>query len=94
LTFGAQPLIIATMTTTMTTPTISKGKLKARMLEIFREIEAGGQEWIVTDNGKPVLKIVPIMKDATVEEIFGHLRDKVMIYEDLTLPTIDEWDEA
>ena len=94
MTFAVFALIIVTMTTTMITPTISKGKLKARMLEIFREIEAGGQEWIVTDNGKPVLKIVPIKKDAAVEEIFGHLRDKVIIYEDLTLPTIEEWDEV
>ena len=36
---------------------ISKNKLKARMLEIFRELEASGEELIVTDRGKPVLKI-------------------------------------
>lgn len=80
--------------TTVTQQTISKGKLKARMLEIFREIEESGQEMIVTDNGKPVLKIVPIKKMATVDEIFGYLRGKVIINEDLTLPTIDEWDEV
>jgi prevent-host-death family protein len=79
---------------TMTTVTISKGKLKARMLEIFREVEESGQELIVTDNGKPVLKIVPIKKKGTVDDFFGHLRGKVIIHEDLNLPTIDEWSEV
>ena len=51
--------------------TISKDELKARMLEIFREVEESGQELIVTDNGKPVLKITPIKEKATVEEVFG-----------------------
>ena len=39
---------------------ISKSKLKAKMLEIFRQLEASDKELIVTDHGKPVLKIVPI----------------------------------
>lgn len=80
--------------TTVTQQTISKGKLKARMLEIFREIEESGQEMIVTDNGKPVLKIMPIKQKGTVDEIFGDLYGKVVIHEDLTIPTIDEWDEV
>lgn len=83
------------MTTIMTTVTISKSKLKARMLEIFREVESSGQELIVTDHGEPVLKIVPIRKKGTVDEIFGHLRGKPVIYhEDIDTPTIDEWDEV
>ena len=45
---------------------ISKSQLKARMLEIFRSLEASGEELIVTDHGKPVLKIVPIKERATV----------------------------
>jgi prevent-host-death family protein len=82
------------VTMTMTTVTISKSKLKARMLEIFREVEESGQELIVTDNGKPVLKIVPIEKKATVDELFGDLYGTAVIHEDLTVPTIDEWDEV
>jgi antitoxin (DNA-binding transcriptional repressor) of toxin-antitoxin stability system len=82
------------MTMTTVTLTISKGKLKARMLEIFREIEQSGQELIVTDNGKPVLKIVPILPKKTVEEVFGDLFGKVVIHEDINTPTIDEWEDA
>jgi prevent-host-death family protein len=42
--------------------TISKSKLKARLLEILREVEESGQELIVTDHGRPVLRIVPIKR--------------------------------
>ena len=41
-------------------PFISKSKLKANMLRIFREIEETGEEWIVTDHNRPVLRIQPI----------------------------------
>jgi prevent-host-death family protein len=42
---------------------ISKSKLKAKMLEVFRNIEATGEELIVTVHGKPVLRIVTIKKE-------------------------------
>jgi antitoxin (DNA-binding transcriptional repressor) of toxin-antitoxin stability system len=82
------------MAMTTVTPTISKGKLKARMLEIFREIEQSGQELIVTDNGKPVLKIATIMPKKSVEEVFGDLYGTAVIREDINTPTIDEWEDA
>jgi antitoxin (DNA-binding transcriptional repressor) of toxin-antitoxin stability system len=44
----------------MNEKSISKSKLKANMLQIFRELEASGETLIVTDHNKPVLKIVPI----------------------------------
>ena len=75
----------------MMTITISKSKLKAKMLEIFRNLEASGEEMIVTDHGKPVLKIVPIKEKATVAEIFGDLQGQVIYHEDINTPTIDEW---
>ena len=37
--------------------TISKSKLKANMLRIFREIEASGEALIVADRGRAVLRI-------------------------------------
>jgi antitoxin (DNA-binding transcriptional repressor) of toxin-antitoxin stability system len=64
------------------------------MLEIFREVEESGQELIVTDNGKPVLKIVPIVKKASVDEVFGKYYGQVTYHEDINTPTIDEWDEV
>jgi antitoxin (DNA-binding transcriptional repressor) of toxin-antitoxin stability system len=76
------------------TTTISKSKLKARMLEIFRQLEASGGELIVTDQGKPVLKIVPIKPKAAAATVFGDLQGQVAYLEDINAPTLAEWDEA
>ena len=76
------------------TDTISKGKLKAKMLEVFRQLEASGDELIVTDHGKPVLKIVPIKQKAAVGELFGELQGQVTYLEDINTPTLAEWEEA
>ena len=74
--------------------TISKSKLKANMLRIFREIEASGQELIVTDRNEPVLRIVPIKKGKTVEEAFGAYQNQIIFHEDPDTPTVDEWEFA
>jgi antitoxin (DNA-binding transcriptional repressor) of toxin-antitoxin stability system len=74
--------------------TISKSKLKAKMLEIFRKLEASGEELIVTDRDKPVLKIVPIKDRATVAELFGAIQGRVTYHEDINTPTLAEWVDA
>ncbi len=74
--------------------TISKSKLKANMLRVFREIEASGEELIVTDRNRPVLRIQRINSKKTVEEVFGSIQGKVFFYEDPNTPTTDEWPEA
>ena len=76
------------------TATISKSKLKAKMLEIFRELEATGDELIVTDHGRPVLKIVPIQPKNSVKELFAEYQAQVEYLEDIDTPTIDEWDDV
>lgn len=73
--------------------TISKSKLKAQMLKVFREIEESGEELIVTDNNRPVLRIQPIRKKRTFQELFGPYDGKVIYYEDINTPTIDEWED-
>ena len=74
--------------------TISKSKLKANMLEVFREVETSGNELIVTEHNRPVLLIVPIREKATVDDLFGSLQGKVIYVEDINSPTIDEWSET
>jgi prevent-host-death family protein len=76
------------------TETISKSKLKAKMLEVFRRIETDGTEVIVTDHGKPVIKISAIKDKAAVAAIFGDLQGQVTYLEDINTPTIQEWEEA
>jgi antitoxin (DNA-binding transcriptional repressor) of toxin-antitoxin stability system len=71
--------------------TISKGKLKAHMLRVFRDIESSGETLVVTDRNVPVLKITPIKNKRTVEEIFGGAQGQVIYHEDVDTPTLDEW---
>lgn len=72
--------------------TVSKTKLKAHMLRLFRDIENTGEELIVTDHGKPVLAVTPLSARRSVGEVFADLRGNVIYHESLDLPTQDEWD--
>jgi antitoxin (DNA-binding transcriptional repressor) of toxin-antitoxin stability system len=76
------------------TQQISKSKLKAKMLEIFRHLESSGEELIVTDHGKPVLKIIPLTIKANIQEVFGEFQGQVSYHEDINTPTLQEWEEA
>jgi prevent-host-death family protein len=76
------------------TNTISKSMLRAKMSEVFRELEASGEDLIVTDHGRPVLKILPIRDKSTVEELFGEFQGQVSYSEDIDTPTLPEWDEV
>jgi len=76
------------------TNTISKSKLKAKMLEIFRQLESSGDELIVTDHNKPVLKIIPIKQKAAVREVFSGLQGQVTYFEAINTPSLPEWEDA
>jgi len=54
--------------------TVSKGKLKAKMLEYFREVESTGVPLIVTDHGREVLEVRPVNGRQSSEEIVAELR--------------------
>ena len=71
--------------------TISKSKLKANLLRIFRQIEERGEELIVTDRGRAVLRIQTIAQKKSVEEVFADVRGEVIDYEEINEPTLDEW---
>ena len=74
--------------------TISKSKLKANMLRVFRDIEESGEGLIVTDRNRAVLRILPIAEKRTVEEVFGDVRGRPVYLEDVDTPTTGEWAEA
>ena len=70
---------------------VSKSKFKPRALEYFREVERSGKEIVITDRGKPVLKIVPYSNDPfeTLKELCG----SVIRYDDPTEPVgLDDWE--
>lgn len=43
--------------------TVSKSQFKPNSLEYFRRIEQTGEELVITDHGRPVLKVVPYVDD-------------------------------
>ena len=59
---------------------VSKSQFKPHSLEYFRKIEQTGEELIITDHGRPVLKVVPYVED--LEECFRGLRNTVLRYDD------------
>ena len=73
---------------------VSKSALKARMLEYFRQVEQTGEELIVTDNNRPVLKVVPIVSRQPASSVFADVRGRVVYHEDLLAPTLDEWTDT
>lgn len=71
--------------------TVSKSQFKPRSLEYFRQIEQTGEELVITDHGRPVLKILPFIDDP--EACFKGLRNTVQKYEDPMEPVgADEWE--
>ena len=47
---------------------IAAGEFKARCLKLMDEVQATGEEVVITKRGKPVAKLVPVKKESTVEE--------------------------
>ncbi len=70
---------------------ISKSQFKPHALQYFREVEQTGKELIISDRGKPVLKIVPYTENP--EEALKSLRNTVVKYEDPTEPVgLEDWE--
>ena len=72
--------------------TISKSKFKARALEYFRLVQSTGKSLIVTDHGKPVLRIVPYREDP--EAAFLELRESVVRYAAPMGPVGEDWEAS
>ncbi len=70
---------------------ISKSQFKPRSLEYFRRVEKTGEELVITDHGKPVLKITPYEEDP--KACLRSLRGTVLRYEAPFEPVAEnEWD--
>jgi prevent-host-death family protein len=71
--------------------TVSKSRFKARALHYFREVQKTRRPIIITDRGKPVLKLAPYSENS--EDALKALRHTVLKYEDPTEPVgLDDWD--
>ncbi|MFM9267752.1 type II toxin-antitoxin system Phd/YefM family antitoxin [Tychonema sp. BBK16] len=67
--------------------TIDKSQLTAQLLKFLRLVELEGEEILVMDGNKPVVRISQYEKSLSTEELFKDMRGKVKYFEDLTAPT-------
>lgn len=71
--------------------TMSKSRFKAQALAVFRQVERTGQPVIITDRGKPVLKLVPFRDDP--DAALRVLRETVVKYDAPTRPVAEsDWE--
>jgi prevent-host-death family protein len=73
---------------------VSKSALKAKMLEYFRRVEETGEELVVTDHNRPVLRIAPIRTRTPAAQTFSDVRGRVVYHRDVLEPTTEEWPET
>jgi len=72
-------------------PGIPKSRFKSRALEYFRQVEKSRKPLVITDRGKPVLKVVPFSENP--EELLKELRHSLMAYKAPTRPVgEDDWE--
>ena len=75
------------------TSSVSKSRFKAHALEYFRQVETSGKPLIITDRGKPVLRLVPYRGDP--ESAVRVLRETVVKYAAPTRPVgEDDWESG
>ena len=71
--------------------TVSKSRFKPQALKYFRQVQENEQELIITDHGKPVLKISPLREKS--QTVLAELRNSVLRYDDPLEPVAqDDWD--
>ena len=70
---------------------VSKSRFKARALEYFRQVQKTGKGLVITDRGRPVLRVVPYTQDPS--DILKDLRNTVLRYDRPTEPVgLDDWE--
>lgn len=70
--------------------TIKASEFKARCLQLMDEVDATGEEIIITKNGRPVSKLAPVHERPIT--IIGAMRDSVVIEGDILLSLDIEWE--
>lgn len=63
---------------------ISKANFKARALEIFRRVQETGEPVLITDRGRPVLRLEPYFGED--DAVLASLRGSVTRYDEPTEP--------
>ena len=70
---------------------VSKSQFKPRTLEYFRQVEQSGEALIITDHGRPVLKVIPY--SAELSDVLNALRNSVRKYDRPMDPVgLEDWE--
>ena len=70
---------------------VRKSAFKARVLEYLSQVQRTGQELIISDHGRPVLKLAPYSPDRA--KALDALRGSVLRFDDPTEPVgADDWE--
>lgn len=71
--------------------TVSKSSFEEHAQEYLRKVESTGEDLIITDQGKPVLKLVRYAQDP--KTVLESLRGSVVRYDDPTEPVgLEDWE--
>lgn len=69
---------------------MAAGEFKAKCLSVMDEVQSKRMTVVVTKNGKPVAKMVPIIDKKKPDPIFGFFLGKGKIVGDITEPIYTE----
>ena len=70
--------------------TIKASEFKAKCLQLMDEVKKTGKEIIITKNGKPVSKLLPVRDKP--KSLFGAHKDQIKIMGDFVSPLDVEWE--
>lgn len=72
--------------------TVSKSMFKPKVLQYLREVEEKGEALVITDRGRPVVRIEPY---AEGDDVLRFLRGVVLRYESPTEPVAEgDWEAS
>ena len=74
------------------TRTIAAGEFKAKCLKLMDEVQATGEEIVITKHGKPVAKLAPLEKK--LPSLFGCMKGSITILGDIIEPVDAGWQDV
>lgn len=70
---------------------LSAVDFKSKCLELMEQVKENHEEVIITKDGKPVAKLVPV-EEKTTASLFGFMKGTVRINGDIIAPLDEKWE--
>ena len=70
---------------------VPKNVLNGNALEYVQRVADTGEELVITDNGRPVVKVVPVHARESAADLFADVRGRILYHDDVLAPTTDAW---